>query len=179
MIIITIGIFYFPSGIMFITSLKTIKILESSRLFNLYLYLNFVIMNDRSHNLLRIRPQILSAKVTPLMSFDEQFQNKTLRPIIHLQNALLVAAFQNYITKHKNKYYELDLENRLDYIENAILKDMKFRNSLKGMVIGQFTVEEYGLYIQNSSALNKRMMNMVSSRLKNQIQLFETQVLVQ
>ena len=58
------------------------------------------------------------------------------------------------------------------YIENAIHKDMKFRNSLKGMVIGQFTVEEYELYILNSSALNKRMMNIVKERLLSSIQLF-------
>ena len=56
---------------------------------------------------------------------------------------------------------------------NAIHKDMKFRNSLKGMVIGQFTIEEYELYIINSSALNKRMMNIVKERLLSSIQLFE------
>ena len=88
-------------------------------------------MSDRSQSLLQIRPQILSAKVNTAMSFDEQFQNRTLRPIIKLQNQLLVAAFQNYITKHKNKYYDLSLENQLAYIENAIQKDIKFRNSLK------------------------------------------------
>jgi hypothetical protein len=137
------------------------------------------VMSDRSQSLLQIRPQILSAKVNPSMSFDEQFQNRTLRPILKLQNQLLVAAFQNYITKHKNKYYELSLENQLGYIENAIQKDIKFRNSLKGMVIGQFTVEEYEIYINNSSALNKRMMNMVIERIKNQIQIFELHPLVQ
>jgi hypothetical protein len=135
-------------------------------------------MCDRSHSLLQIRPQISSAKVTPFMSFNEQFQNRTLRPIIKLQNNLLVAAFQNYIAKHKNRYYELCLENRLGYIENSIQKDIKFRNSIKGMIIGQFTVEEYETYIQNSSALNKRMMNMVIARLKDQVQLFEIQALV-
>jgi ATP-dependent Clp protease ATP-binding subunit ClpA len=62
------------------------------------------------------------------------------------------------------------------FIENAIQKDIKFRNSLKGMVIGQFTIEEYDMYIQNSSALNKRMMNLVIDRLKEQVQLFEYQV---
>ncbi len=133
-------------------------------------------MNDRSQNLLQIRPQILSAKVNHSMSFDEQFQNRTLRPIIKLQNQLLVAAFQNYITKHKNQYYELCLEKQLGYIENAIQKDIKFRNSLKGMIIGQFTVEEYGTYIKNSSALNKRMMNTVIERLKSQIQIFEAPI---
>ena len=70
-------------------------------------------------------------------------------------------------------FYELTLQKQMAYIENAIHKDMKFRNSLKGMVIGQFTIEEYELYIINSSALNKRMMNIVKERLLSSIQLFE------
>jgi len=55
-----------------------------------------------------------------------------------------------------------------------LIKDQKFRNSVKGMIIGQFTVEEYQQYYRNSSALNKRMMNMVIERLKDQVQLFAT-----
>jgi hypothetical protein len=60
------------------------------------------------------------------------------------------------------------------YIENSIQKDIKFRNSLKGMVIGQFTIEEYTYYITNSSALNKRMMNLVKERLQSNIQLLDS-----
>ncbi len=135
-------------------------------------------MNQRSADLLRFRPEIPNAKVTPEMSFDEQFQNATLRPIIKFQNALLLAAFRNYISKHKNGFYELTLENRLSFIDNAVHKDIKFRNSLKGMIIGQFTLEEYETYITNSSALNKRMMNMVIERLKDQVQVFQTPVLI-
>jgi len=130
-------------------------------------------MNSREHELVALRPKILSANVNPLMSFDEQFQNKTLRPIIKLQNDLFVLVFRNYITKHKNVFYTLSIDKRLNYIENAIQKDIKFRNSLKGMVIGQFTIEEYELYIQNSSSLNKRMMNLVIERLKSNLQLLE------
>ena len=107
------------------------------------------------------------------MSKDEQFQNSTLRPIIKFQNPLLIEAFKNYIIKHKNAFNQLNIEKRLDYIENAIQKDMKLRNSMKGMVIGHFTVEEYLIYIENSSALNKRMMNIVKDRLLSNIQLFE------
>ena len=58
-------------------------------------------------------------------------------------------------------------------IENAIQKDIKFRNALKGMIIGLFTADEYGLYIKNSSSLNKRMMSMLTERLKSQVQLFD------
>ena len=129
-------------------------------------------MNDRSTNLKSIRPIIASAKVNDNMTADECFQNATLRPIIKMQNHLLVVVFINYITKRKNMFYELSLPKQLAYIENAINKDMKFRNSVKGMIIGQFTVEEYEFYIQNSSALNKRMMNIVKERLVSNIQVF-------
>jgi hypothetical protein len=135
-------------------------------------------MNERSNSLTKIRPEIATAKISDNMSIEEYFQNKTLRPVLKLQNPLLLDVFKNYIKKHKNNYYSLSLEKRSIYIENAIQKDIKFRNALKGMIIGQFTVEEYEDYIQNSSALNKRMMNMVVERLKNQIQYFETEALV-
>ncbi|MEM5564771.1 glyoxalase [Psychroserpens sp. AS72] len=129
-------------------------------------------MNDRSTNLKSIRPIIATAQVNDSMSLDECFQNTTLRPIIKMQNHLLIMVFKNYIFKRKNVFYDLSLPKQLDYIDHTINKDMKFRNSLKGMIIGQFTVEEYAIYIKNSSALNKRMMNIVKERLVNNIQLF-------
>jgi hypothetical protein len=133
-------------------------------------------MNSRDITLVTLRPEIPSAKLIPGMSTEEHFQNKTLRPIAKLQDELLVAVFQNHCRKHKSVFYDLTIEKRLDYIENAIHKDMKFRNSLKGIIIGQFTLNEYEIYIQNSSALNKRMMNIVKERLKSNIMLLDLSV---
>ena len=130
-------------------------------------------MENRETNLLAMRPQLLNARVSGNMSSDEQFQNKTIRPIVKLQGDLLIEVFKNYIRKRKNTFYGLSLEKRFDFIENAIQKDMKFRNSLKGMIIGQFTVEEYEMYTKNSSALNKRMMGIVKERIQDNIQLLE------
>ncbi|WP_010522235.1 hypothetical protein [Aquimarina agarivorans] len=130
-------------------------------------------MKARDLKLTELRPQILSARILPGMRAEEFFQNKTLRPIIKLQNDLLIAVFKNYIQKNKNRFYDINLEKRLAYIEHAIHKDIKFRNSLKGIILGQFTLEEYELYIQNSSALNKRMMNLVIQRIQDQVQLLE------
>ncbi|WP_304035498.1 glyoxalase [Mesonia mobilis] len=130
-------------------------------------------MDVRDEYLLHIRPEIPSAKVSENMSDEERFQNATLRPVIKLQHHLLIEAFKNYIKKHKNVFFEISIERRLIYIDNAIHKDQKFRNSLKGMIIGQFTVNEYLTYIKNSSALNKRMMNLVTQRIQYSIQLLE------
>ncbi len=130
-------------------------------------------MNDRPNDIKRIRPEIPKARIHDQMSNDERFQNATLRPIVKLQNPLIIEVFRNYITKRKNVFYNLTLDKKVAYIENAVNKDMKFRNSVKGMIIGQFTVEEYLVYIQNSSALNKRIANLVRERLISQIQLFD------
>lgn len=133
-------------------------------------------MNTRDLHLLEIRPVIPSAKIKDNMSLEEQFQNQTLRPVTKLQEELILEVFRNYIAKHKNAFYDLNLEKRLAYIENAISKDIKFRNSLKGIIMGQFSLEEYRKYILNSSALNKRMMNIVKQNLQDHIQLLERQV---
>ncbi len=111
--------------------------------------------------------------VTQQSSAEETFQNQTLRPILKLQNDLFLAVFANQISKHKSDFYKLSVEKKLHYIENVIQKDIKFRNSLKGMVISLFSLDEYAEYIQNSSNLNKRMMNMLIERLKSQVQLFD------
>nr|WP_315154256.1 glyoxalase [uncultured Flavobacterium sp.] len=106
-------------------------------------------------------------------SSDELFQNEVLRPILKLQNDLFIASFLNYISKYKRDFYTKSVESKLAIIENAIQKDIKFRNALKGMIIALFTTDEYALYIKNSSSLNKRMMNLLIERLKSQVQLFD------
>jgi hypothetical protein len=105
-------------------------------------------------------------------SADELFQNQVLRPILKLQNDIFVASFINYLSKNKVDMNSFSIEKKMALIENSIQKDIKFRNALKGMIIALFTVDEYALYIQNSSSLNKRMMSMLIERLKSQVQLF-------
>jgi len=130
-------------------------------------------MSTRSEKLLQQRPDIPTSKINDQMGSEEYFQNAILRPILKLQNDLFISVFKNYIKKHKNVFYELSLEKKQRYIEHAIQKDIKFRNSLKGIIIGMFTVEEYETYTMNSSALNKRMMNLLIVRLKDQLLLFD------
>lgn len=130
-------------------------------------------MSTRSKKLLQQRPDIPTSKINDQMGSEEYFQNAVLRPILKLQNDLFISVFKNYIKKHKNVFYELNIEKKQRYVEHAIQKDIKFRNSLKGMIIGMFTVEEYETYTLNSSGLNKRMMNLLIVRLKDQLLLFD------
>ncbi len=129
-------------------------------------------MTDRDTFLKEFRGETLGT-ISAQSSPDEIFQNQTIRPILKLQNDLFIAVFINYINKNKADFYSYTVEKKLQTIENSIQKDIKFRNSLKGIVMALFTIQEYDTYIQNSSSLNKRMMNLLIERLKSQVQLFE------
>ncbi|HNP31716.1 MAG TPA: glyoxalase [Flavobacterium sp.] len=126
----------------------------------------------RDNNVLELRGEALGT-ITNQSSNEEIFQNKTLRPILKLQNDLFIQVFINYAAKQKGVFFSLTPEKKMAYIENVIQRDIKFRNSLKGMIIAFFTLDEYAEYIQISSNLNKRMMNMLIERLKSNIQLIE------
>jgi hypothetical protein len=129
-------------------------------------------MDSRDVFLKEFRGETIGS-VSTQSSSEEMFQNEVLRPILKLQNDLFIASFRNYSAKYKGDFYAQTTEKKMATIENAIQKDIKYRNALKGMVIGLFTIEEYSFYIKNSSNLNKRMMNMLIERLKSQVQLFE------
>lgn len=131
-------------------------------------------MKNKEEVILEIREKSIGI-ISENSSAEEKFQNQTLRPVLKLQNDLFIEVFRNYATKQKGVFFLLSIEKKMHYIENAIQKDIKFRNTLKGIVIGMFTISEYKEYIQNSSNLNKRMMTMLIERIRSQIQLFENQ----
>ena len=130
-------------------------------------------MSERDTFLKEFRGQTIGS-VTNQSSTEESFQNEVLRPVLKLQNDLFIASFINYVAKNKADFYNYTVEKKLSVIENAIQKDIKFRNALKGMIIALFTLDEYAIYIKNSSNINKRMMSMLIERLKSQVQLFES-----
>ena len=129
-------------------------------------------MEARDTHLLELRGETFGI-INNQSSLEEVFQNRTLRPILKMQNDLFIQVFINYAVKQKNVFFSLTPEKKMVYIENVIQRDIKFRNSLKGMIIALFTLDEYAEYIRISSNLNKRMMNMLVERLKSQLQVIE------
>ena len=127
-------------------------------------------MKTKDESLLEIRGASIGI-ISENSSAEEKFQNQTLRPILKFQNDLFLEVFRNYATKQKGAFFTLNPDKKMQYIENVIQKDIKFRNSLKGIIIGLFTISEYNEYIQNSSNLNKGMMNLLVERLKSQVQI--------
>lgn len=130
-------------------------------------------MSERDTFLNEFRGKTIGS-VTTQSSTEESFQNEVLRPILKLQNDLFITSFLYHAVKNKIDFYGYTAEKKVFVIENAIQKDIKFRNALKGMIIALFTLDEYTVYRKNSSNINKRMMSMLIERLKSQVPLFES-----
>jgi len=125
----------------------------------------------RADALLKLRPEIHQSKTDGLMSPEEFFQNDTLRPILKLQNELLLGLFNAYIARHKGVFNDLTIGHKMNYIDGALQKDIALKNVLKGVVIGQMTLDELEVYGLDSGAYNRRIIGMIKERLKSQIQL--------
>jgi hypothetical protein len=127
-------------------------------------------MNSRDSFLNEFRGPTLGQNTTQ-SSEEEVFQNTTLRPILKLQNDLIVLVFQNYVNQIKLPFNGFTVEKKMSSIATIISKDIQLQNTLKGIVIGLFTTEEYHHYSKTISNSNKRIKGMLIERLQSQLQL--------
>ena len=118
-------------------------------------------------NKLTIRP-ILTYEIEAQTDI-EKFQNAVLRPILKMQNDLLIQIFKHYCEKRKGIFDKLSEKDKSIYIEQAIKMDMKFKHYLEGIITGLFTLEEYNKFMENEDELTKRMINMMVQRLQSQV----------
>lgn len=119
-----------------------------------------------------LRPEIPTIIEENVTSPAEQFQNRTLRPILKMQNELLLHIFQHYLEQRKGKYFQLSNQAKLAYIEHSVRKDLKFKSLLLGVTIGQFTLEEWQQYQNNEKELRKRLTDLLVQRLQSQFKRF-------
>ncbi len=116
-----------------------------------------------------IRPEIITERAA--QGEAEKFQNDVLRPILKMQNDLLLAVYKHYLRKRKVKYEGMSKEQRLAWIEQSLQKDNRLRGVLLGTVVGQFTLDEWHAYSADESELKRRIFNLMTQRLQSQAKL--------
>ena len=119
-------------------------------------------MSDKLRPVLK---NLINSNTTDL----ERFQNEVLRPIIKMQNNLLVALFKNYIRNRKIEFNKLKAEVQENKINSILTKDINFKNILVGSIIGHFNKNEIKIYLRSKSELNKRIIQMVKQRLQDNL----------
>ena len=113
------------------------------------------------------RPIIFCEKEA--VSEIEKFQNQTLRPILKLQNDLLIRFFQNQLIDKKIHWEKLESNKRIEVIHATFQKEISFRSFTIGLVCGYYNDQESKFYLQHKTELNKRIVSMSIERISSQI----------
>lgn len=120
-----------------------------------------------SDSRLAIRPQIESL---PTDHPVEAFLHQTLRPVLKLQNELFLAITRHFFVKRKIRFAVMDTHQQKQQVHHSIGKDNRLRGLLFGIVVGQFTEEELGFYLENEAEVNRRITQLLVQRLHTQME---------
>jgi hypothetical protein len=128
-----------------------------------------MMISERDERLKRIRPEIETCEDKE--GFMENFQNQVLRPVCKFQNSILIAQFKSYVRKFKPAFNAYNQSAQRNFIEDSLRRDPRIKNSLIASIVSVLTLEEYNLYCENKREVNKRIISLVSDRLKSHLEM--------
>ena len=110
------------------------------------------------------RPTIEQAKVFNATTPIEAIQNTVLRPIIKQSHLVLLHHLNHYLSIKNPDFHTLTTNKQTIYLTSTLQKDLAFRQELKGIIIGEFTIEELKHYHSNHKEFGKRITQMILQR---------------
>jgi hypothetical protein len=114
--------------------------------------------------LLALRP-VIAAETTDADGTVGAFLHTTLRPVLKLQNDLLLAVVADFVRDHHITLRPTDQHHQLTKL---LTRNTKLRYTVVGLITGVFTAEEYAFYRQQRSELNRRLLEMAQRRVLDQ-----------
>lgn len=112
-----------------------------------------------------LRTIIENAVVNGQTTSAESFQNVTLRPVIKMQHPLLLAFVSDHVLKVNKGFMELSIEQKRLSLVQLFQKDVTLKQRIIGMMMGQFTLEEFSMYTTIESDINKRIISICLERM--------------
>ena len=120
--------------------------------------------------LLALRPAIATeaASATAGAASVDDFLHLTLRPVLKLQNDLLLAAVADFVADHHIPLAKASPTDQQRLLAELLARNIKLRYTLVGLVTGAFTAEEYAFYRQHRGEINRRLHELAQRRVLDQ-----------
>ena len=114
--------------------------------------------------LLALRP-VINAEATDVDGPVGHFLHTTLRPVLKLQNGLLLAVVADFVRDHHITLRPTDQHHQLTEL---LTRNTKLRYTIVGLITGAFTAAEYAFYRPQRAELNRRLLEMALRRVLDQ-----------
>lgn len=119
--------------------------------------------------LLALRPAV-AAEATTVGDTPSigDFLHLTLRPVLKLQNDLLLAAVADFAADHHIPLAKASLPDQQRLLAELLARNTKLRYTLVGLVTACFTGEEYAFYRQHRGEVKRRLHELAQRRVLDQ-----------
>jgi len=126
-------------------------------------------MPDLATALLALRPAIAAdLPETPTGTVGD-FQHRTLRPVLKLQNELLLLVVADFVREHHIPFQGASSAERERLVAELLARNVKLRYTIIGIISGMFTAAETTFYRRHRSELNRRLLELATQRVQSQV----------
>ncbi|MGY2131208.1 hypothetical protein ACW9KT_03200 [Hymenobacter sp. HD11105] len=127
---------------------------------------------DRDAALLSSRPLVATAFLPPTAEIATagDFLHRTLRPVLKLQNELLLLLVADFVQEHHIPFSTAGVVEQQRLIGELLTRNVKLRYLIVGTVVGLFTQTELAYYRPNRAELNRRLLELATRRVQDQVE---------
>ena len=100
----------------------------------------------------------------------EDFQNRVLRPIIKKKHQIIISASLLHFKRYKIDSNLLSKEKFAAIVNHLFAKNIAFKNFICGLIISDFTENEFEQYAENVNEYNRRINTIVRKRVLDTIE---------
>jgi hypothetical protein len=117
--------------------------------------------------LLALRPSIATEPASGDATVAD-FLHHTLRPVLKLQNEVLLAVVADFVRDHHVPLAAAGLPNQQRQLTELLTRNLKLRYTVVGLISGLFTSAELEYYRQHRPELNRRLLELAVRRVQDQ-----------
>ncbi|MAD98138.1 MAG: hypothetical protein CMB99_12500 [Flavobacteriaceae bacterium] len=99
----------------------------------------------------------------------ETFQNNVLRPIIKMQHDVIISATQHQMKKMKLSKEGMSKDAFQKKLDHLFARNIAFKNLLIGLIIADFSPEEFETYELHYPEYNRRINTIIKKRVLDTI----------
>lgn len=125
-------------------------------------------MTERDRGLLALRPDVPAATPDRAASAVEAFLHATLRPVLKLQNEVLLALVAAHVHGLAPDFARAAPDDRRDRLRALLRSDAALGRTLTGVVLGMLTADELAVALANAAEVRRRIAALVAERVASQ-----------
>ncbi|RYU80284.1 hypothetical protein [Hymenobacter persicinus] len=118
---------------------------------------------------LALRPAVAAELPAAPEATVGDFLHRTLRPVLKLQNPLLLFTVADFLREHHVPFAQASATEQQRLAAELLTRNVKLRYTIIGLMTGLFTGPETSFYRRHRGEVNRRLLELATQRVQDQV----------